>query len=73
MVVLPVPSAFLPSLIALPKKTARAQTIRIMRLLIGAEEVPLPSTVIINKQGRIVWYGAGPRTVSEVRKLLEEG
>lgn len=37
---------------------------------IGAAELPLPTSVVTNERGEILWTGAGAPTVSEIRRLL---
>jgi thiol-disulfide isomerase/thioredoxin len=49
----------------------RKQAVEFLKRWIGAAELPLPTTVITNNAGNVVWVGAGAPTVSEIRRLLD--
>ncbi|MDB4526747.1 ASPIC/UnbV domain-containing protein [bacterium] len=49
----------------------RKQTVQFLKRWIGAAELPLPTTVITNNSGHVVWVGAGAPSVSEIRRLLD--
>ena len=49
----------------------RKQAVEFLKRWIGAAELPLPTTVITNNAGHVVWVGAGAPSVSEIRRLLD--
>lgn len=50
----------------------RKQAVEFLKRWIGAAELPLPTTVVTNNAGHVVWVGAGAPTVSELRRMLDK-
>jgi len=51
----------------------RKRALVFLQRWIGAAELPSPTSLVTNERGEIVWVGAGAPTVSDLRRLLDEG
>lgn len=50
----------------------RKQAVEFLKRWIGAAELTLPTTVVNNNAGHVVWVGTGAPTVSQLRQLLDK-